>query len=289
MNKFAIMTDMTADMPKEFFEENDIDIASMSFSIGDTEYNRDNLIPYDEFYDKLRNGAMPRTSQTDLDDVKSLMAKRLEKGEDVLYLCFSSGVSGSFNNINNIVRRELLEEYPDRKVIVVDTLSGSCGIGMLLYKACKMRSQGKTIDETATWLDENKLNLHHYYVIGDLKLLMKGGRISKTQAILGTIIGIKPIVMLDTKGQNHVVGKVKGKKKAIAQLMKLVEDNINLDDNEFLMTTYSGCKDEADELGAQLKDKFNKEIVSAPLTYLVGSHVGPDTVGVFFFGKTRTP
>ena len=205
----------------------------------------------------------------------------------MLYLCFSSGVSGSYDNINNIVRRELLKKYPEHKIIVIDTLSGSAGLGMMVHKACTMREEGKNIEEVAYWLNDHKLNMHHFYVIGDLKLLMKGGRISKTQAIIGSIIGIKPLVTLDANGKNHAIGKAKGKKKAIAQLISLVKENIMLGDNDFMMTCHAGCESEALAFNQALKNEFGLDVTTTPLSYLVGAHCGPDTMGVFFWGKNR--
>lgn len=287
MNKFAIVTDLAADMPREFFEENNIDIATMPFTLNGVEYGRDNLMSHDEFYIAIRNGAVPKTSQTDMEDVKAIMDKHLKEGEDVLYLSFSSGVSGSFDNINNIVRKEMKEEYPDRKIIVIDSLSGCGGQGLLLYKAVKMRSEGKSIEEVADFLENNKLKVNHYYVIGDLDLLRKGGRISKTQAMLGNIIGIKPILMLDSKGKNYAVGKARGKKKAISTLMDLTKEGIIPEENDFIMTTHCNCIDDVNELNKELEKEFGKPIITVPLSYLVGAHVGPDTIGVFFFGKER--
>ena len=132
-NKFAIITDMACDMPESFFKENDIDVASMPFRINGKEYGRDNAMPHDEFYDLIRAGGVPTTSQTDMADAAELFEKHLSKGEDVLYISFSGGVSGSFNNVSNIVRGEMKEKYPDRKIIVIDTLSGAAGQGLMTY------------------------------------------------------------------------------------------------------------------------------------------------------------
>ena len=286
-NKFAIITDMACDMPESFFKENDIDVASMPFRINGKEYGRDNAMPHDEFYDLIRAGGVPTTSQTDMADAAELFEKHLSKGEDVLYISFSGGVSGSFNNVSNIVRGEMKEKYPDRKIIVIDTLSGAAGQGLMTYYMVKMRSEGKSVEEAAEWLQKNKLKFNHFYLFGDLQLLKKGGRISKTQAILGTLIGIRPLLMLDSKGKNHVVSKIRGKKKAVSALLELTEKYCIPENNDFIMTTHSGCLKDAEELNAALKAKFNKDVITVPLTYLVGSHCGPDTIGVFFVGHKR--
>lgn len=284
---FEIITDATADMPAEFYDKTKIKIVPMPFFIDDTEYGTDLKISIEEFYNKIRNGAMPVTAQVKQFDALNTLDKALADGNDVLYLSFSSGISGSFDNMS-IVRNELLEKYPDRKIILVDTLCGAGGEGLLVYYANKLKEEGKSMEEIASWCEENKLKFRHLFIVDDLTLLKKGGRISKIEALMGTILGIKPVLELNDKGKIYPVNKCMGRKKAIKAMVEYMRATIIFGENDFIGIGHGDCLDEALKLGEVLKKEFGvEEIVYTHVNELVGSHAGVGSLAVFFIGKKR--
>lgn len=284
---FEIITDATADMPAEFYDKTKIKIVPMPFFIDDTEYGTDLKISIEEFYNKIRNGAMPVTAQVKQFDALNTLDKALADGNDVLYLSFSSGISGSFDNMS-IVRNELLEKYPDRKIILVDTLCGAGGEGLLVYYANKLKEEGKSMEEIASWCEENKLKFRHLFIVDDLTLLKKGGRISKIEALMGTILGIKPVLELNDKGKIYPVNKCMGRKKAIKAMVEYMRATIIFGENDFIGIGHGDCLDEALKLGEVLKKEFGVEkIVYTHVNELVGSHAGVGSLAVFFIGKKR--
>lgn len=284
---FEIITDATADMPAEFYDKTKIKIVPMPFFIDDTEYGTDLKISIEEFYNKIRNGAMPVTAQVKQFDALNTLDKALADGNDVLYLSFSSGISGSFDNMS-IVRNELLEKYPDRKIILVDTLCGAGGEGLLVYYANKLKEEGKSMEEIASWCEENKLKFRHLFIVDDLTLLKKGGRISKIEALMGTILGIKPVLELNDKGKIYPVNKCMGRKKAIKAMVEYMRATIIFGENDFIGIGHGDCLDEALKLGEVLKKEFGvEEIVYTHVNELVGSHAGVGALAVFFIGKKR--
>lgn len=287
MEKFIITTDYTADMPESFFIENKIDRVILPFTIDNKEYDgRDNTISYEEFYSKIRNGSIASTSQVSQYDAEMIFSKYLEQGYDILHLCFSSGVSSSFDNFAATVK-ELKVKYPERKVLVIDSLSGSGGLGIMVDKALKMQKSGKTLEEVADWIEKNKLRFNHFYVVDDLGNLKRGGRISKIEATLGMALNIKPVLSLDDRGKINAVAKLMGKKKALNSMVQRVIDGIIPEENDFIVITHGGNLSLAKELGSKIKEKLDIEIIYTDLDYLVGAHAGADVVAVFFIGKRR--
>lgn len=287
MNNFIITTDYTCDINEEFFAENNVMRLIMPITIDEEEYDLESKkITAKELYDKMRNGASCKTSQINQFDAITKFNEILSSGNDVLHLCFSSGVSSSFANFTPTVN-ELKKKYPNNKIIVVDTKCGSGALGLMLYDCIKMQKEGKSIEEISQYCEENKMRYSHYYVVQDLAYLKKGGRINAIEATIGTILGIKPVLSLDYEGKINVVSKVRGAKKAFKSMIDMVMKNIIIPENDFLIVTHSDCLEDAKEFGSILQERTGLKIVYCDLTCIIGSHVGPNTVAVFFKGHER--
>lgn len=289
MNKFIITSDTTADLPKDYVEKNEIGILPMSFQMEGKDYSGDEELDIKEFYDKMRNGLMPTTSQINPTQAKSKFEEYLKNGYDVLHISFSSGLSGSYNN-TRIASIELNDEYKNKKVVVIDSLSVSLGEGLLVNKAVELRNEGKSIDEVAVWLEENKIKVCQHFTVNDLNHLYRGGRVSRATAILGSVIGVKPIIHVDNEGKLIPIAKVRGRKQSLTKLIDNMEKTIGSykSENKTVFISHGDAYEEAVALGERIKEKFGVEsIMISPIGPVIGSHSGPGTVAVFFMGEKR--
>lgn len=287
MQKFAITTDMTADMPEGFFADNGVDVAFMPFALDGVDIEPDTIPTHHEFYDKLRAGAVPSTSQTSAYEAIQIFEKNLQAGEDVLHISFSSGMSGSFDNISNAAT-ELCRKYRDRKILVLDSLSGCGGEGLMVYYALKMRDEGKTIEEVYNWLNDNRMNFHHFFIVEDLNTLYRSGRLSRIEAAVGTILGIKPLLELNHYGKIMPLLKVMGKKKALTAIAEQVEKYCKPELNDFILVEHGDDIEGAKVLAQKIMEIFPQVTIRyCNVNYLVGSHAGPGALAVFFFGAER--
>lgn len=286
---YKITTDNTADLPYSFYKENDIDFLFLRYTMEDEEYNLETELPVSEFYDRMRNGSMPTTSQYNTEDAAGLWEPYLKQGMDILHIAFSSGLSGSYNSAR-LAAEELREKYPERKIIVLDTLSASLGEGMLVWYAARMKKEGKTIDEVASWLEENKLHLCHVFTVDDLFHLYRGGRVSKATAILGTMINIKPMLHVDNEGHLINLSKVRGRKRSIIKLADMMDERIGSykDKNPIMMISHGDCADEAEVLKQEVLKRYpGTEILINYVGATIGAHSGPGTMALFFLGEYR--
>lgn len=289
MNKYKITTDSTSDLPFSFLKENDIELLPLTFRIDGQEYEGDKEFDVKAFYNKMREGAMPTTSQVTPTIAVEKFKKILDQGYDILHIAFTSGMSGSYNSCR-LAASELQEEYPDRKIIVVDSLSASLGEGLLVYKAVNLKNQGYSIEELRDWIEENKLYLCHYVTVDDLNHLYRGGRISKATAIIGSIIGVKPIIHVDNDGKLITIGKARGRKQSLNTLvnyMKTLTEGFE-DKNDIIFISHGDCEEDV----RYLADKIKKELGYDKFLFnyigpTIGSHTGPNTIAVFFMGKER--
>lgn len=289
MNKFIITSDTTADLPMDYIEKNEIGILPMSFQMEGKAYSGDEKLDVKDFYNKMRNGSMPTTSQINPIQAKAKLVEYLKKGYDVLHISFSSGLSGSYNNVR-IAAMELNEEYTKNKVIVVDSLSVSLGEALLVNKAVELKNQGNSIDEVAMWLEENKSKVCQLFTVDDLNHLYRGGRVSKTTAILGSVIGVKPIIHVDDEGRLIPIAKVRGRKQSLSKLIENMEKSIGryVSENKIIFISHGDAYEEAEALGDRIKEKFGiKDIMISPIGPIIGAHSGPGTVAVFFIGEKR--
>ena len=285
MSKFVITADSTVDLPKAFLEEKQVPVVSLSYIIDGATYKDGEGLTSKEFYDKIREGAMPTTSQVNPEQARDLFEPILKGGTDILHIAFTSGLSGTYNSCR-IAAEELSEEYPDRKIIVVDSLCAASGGGMLLYKAIELKEQGKSFDEIVTWVEENKLHVCHDVTVDDLFHLHRGGRVSKASAVVGTIIKIKPIIHVNDEGKLIVIGKERGRKKALQTLVERMEEKSQGFENDIVMITHGDALEDAEYVKGLIQDKFGiTNIMINPLGTVIGSHTGPGVIALFYMGN----
>ena len=228
-------------------------------------------------------------SMIGLDLSPDMLTRAAEKseGKDILYIAFSSGLSGTYNSIR-MAAEELQEEYPERKLIVIDSLCACLGEGLLVYKAVQLKRAGKSLEEVAAWVEENKLHIMHNVTIDDLFHLHRGGRVSKASAIVGTMIQIKPIIHMDEHGELKVIGKERGRKKALTHIVDMAVKQSEGWDNDIVMITHGDCKEDAEFVARQVEKKMGvHNILINCIGTVIGSHTGPGVVAVFCMGNKR--
>lgn len=288
MHPFALITDSTIDENASYFTENDIRCAPLSFTINGRTIEEDcgMTVSFPQFYDLLREGKMSTTSQARPDTFVQLFRAALESGQDVLYIGFSSGLSGTFH-AGCMARDELAPQFPDRKIFCVDSLSATGGEYLLVDKAREMRDSGCSAEVTATAIEEMRLHVIHLVTVDDLAHLHRGGRLSKTSAVVGSLLGIKPLIWVNNEGKLDVCGKVRGRQKAIAHLAERTLNELS-DKNQTVRIAHGDCLEDAQALAALLQ----KGGVDTDIRYIgtvIGSHTGPGVLATFFFGGERKP
>ena len=230
---------------------------------------------------------MATTSQINPAEAKAALEPFLKEGKDVLHLAFSSGLSGTCNSMK-LAQEELQEEYQDAKIYVIDTLCACMGEGLLLYYALKQKAEGKTIDEIADWAEKNKLHICHNVTVDDLNHLQRGGRISRTTAVLGTLVQIKPIIHMDEEGRLQVIGKERGRKKSLHKIVDMAIERSKGWENEIIMITHGDCLEDAQYVAKLVKEKMGIDnILIHNIGTVIGSHTGPGVVAVFNMGEYR--
>lgn len=289
MSEFILMTDSTADMPESFYREHQIPVLSLTYTLDDHTYTLVDSLPMTQFYDKLRQGAMPVTSQVNPEAALMGFREAARQDKDILCVCFSSALSGTYNSCR-IAAQMLSEEGFSRRIVVIDSLCASTGMGLLLYQANQMKVSGASLDETASWIEAHKLNVCHVFTVDDLNHLYRGGRVSKTAAIVGSMISIKPILHVDDAGTLQVIGKVHGRNKSLKTLVDLMEEKMGSwkDKNEIFMICQGDVQPEAEQVAQMVKDRFG--ISQSLISYtgpVIGSHTGAGVIGLFFMGDHR--
>lgn len=288
MRNFIISTDSTGDLPKEYLKENNISIHPLYYIVDEIEYIpgvKD--MPVKDFYQALKDGKMPTTSASNPKNIITKMREAVENGYDVLHISFSSGLSSSYNN-TKMCSEEIKEEFPGVKIIVIDSLSGTVGQGLLVMKAVDMKKQGKTIDEIATWINENKKHVIHEFIVSDLNHLFRGGRLSKTQALLGTMLNINPILCMDDEGKLANIEKVRGRKKALHTLMDNMEKNTDIKNLKEVLISHGDCIEDAQYLADKIKSKYGIEnIIIEDICPTIGAHTAQGAVTLIYFGQKR--
>jgi len=241
----------------------------------------------EEFFAKVRAGSMPTTSQINPDEAREALEPYLKEGKDILHLSFSSGLSGTCNSMK-IAAEELQEEYPERKIIVIDTLCACLGEALLLYYVLKQKENGATIEEAAKWAEENKLHICHDVTVDDLNHLHRGGRISKTAAVFGTLVQVKPIIHMDENGKLQVIGKERGRKRSLNKIVDMAVEQSEGWENDMVMITHGDCIEDAEYVAERVKEKLgNPEVLINNIGTVIGSHTGPGVVAVFLMGNKR--
>lgn len=287
MQDYIITVNSTVDTGKEWLEERNVPVIPLKYTIDGQEYTDMYGLSDKEFFQKLREGKMSVTSQINPEEAKEMLEPYVKDGKDVLHLAFSSALSGTCNSMK-IAAEELQEEHPEAKVIVVDTLCACMGEAMLLYYALKQKEAGKTIEEVAQWAEENKRHVCHNVTVDDLFHLHRGGRVSKTAAVLGTMVKVKPIIHMDDNGALQVIGKERGRKKSLHKIVDMAVERSEGWDNEIIMITHGDCLEDAEYVAKLVREKMGVENVFIHnIGTVIGSHTGPGVVATFCMGNKR--
>lgn len=289
MRDFVISTETTSDLPTSYIEENHIQLHSLYYKLGDEVYGAERKLDPGVFYQKMRDGITPTTMASNPDLIRAAFTKTLEEGKDILHIAFSSALSGSYNNAA-FVGRELEASYPDAKIIVIDSLCASLGQGLFVNSAVQMKKDGCGIEEIAKWLESHKLNLCHQFTVEDLIYLHRGGRIKKSIAILGTIINVKPVMHVDNEGRLVPLNNVRGRKKSLNALVDNMAAAIEGYDykNEWVYISHGDSPEDAEYVRNLVEERFG--IHNFLIDYVsptIGSHSGPGTIALFYYGKAR--
>lgn len=286
---FYIVTDTTADLPKSFMEERNIGCLPLSYILDGVTYGHGVDLEPQEFFGMMRQGKMPTTSQINPEEAYSYLSGLVATEKEILVLPLSSGISGTYNSFR-IAAGDVMNEHPDCRIEVVDTLCASLGDGMLIYRCAQMRDQGASLDEVLDWIKNNQFHIVHVFTVDDLFHLMRGGRVSKTAAVLGTLVGIKPMLHMDNEGHLINIDKVRGRKKslhALVDYMELKRRNYK-DYDDIVMISHGDCQEDAEYVRDLVKERFgiNNFIINS-LGPVIGAHTGPGLVALFFMGESR--
>lgn len=293
MQKYIISCCSTADLPEEHFKNRDIHYICFHYELDGKEYLDDlgKSMPFADFYEAMANGAETKTSQVNAEEFHDYFESFLREGFDILHVTLSSGISGTVNSAN-LAAEELREQYPNRRIYIVDSLGASSGYGLLMDKLADLRDDGMDLEDLAAWAEENRLKLHHWFFSTDLTFYVKGGRISKASGAIGGFLNICPLLNMDSSGRLIPRYKIHGKKKVIQAIVQKMEEcaKDGLDYAGKCYISNSACLEDAKAVASLVEQKFPKlnghvEINSVGTT--IGSHTGPGTVALFFWGTPR--
>ena len=286
MNEYIIMTDTGCDLPAEMIESLGLRVIRLELNI-EGEENSTKNVEVKDFYGLLRAGKKATTSAVGIDRFMSAMEPILKEGKDILYLGFSSGLSGTYN-AGFVAASEIAEKYPDRKIYTVDTLAASMGQGLLVYLAANKKADGASIEDVRDFVENNKLNMCHWFTVDDLMFLKRGGRINAATAVMGTMLSIKPVLHVDNDGKLISISKARGRKAAIDALCaKLGETGTDLTE-QTVFISHGDCIDDATYLANKIKEKYSvKDVIIGFIGPVIGAHAGPGTLAVFYLGTHR--
>lgn len=293
MNNYVLSCCSTADLTKEHFESRNISYICFHFELDGKQYLDDlgESMPFDQFYQAMVNGADTKTSQINVEEFIAYFEPFLKSGKDIIHITLSSGLSGVYNSAC-IAKTELEEKYPDRKIYIVDSLLASSGYGLFVDKLADFRDKGMCIEEVASWAEEHKLNCHAWFFSSDLTFFVKGGRVSKTSGFVGNLLNICPLLNMNFEGKLIPRSKIRTKKKAILEIVEkmaeLADQGYDYSDKCYL--SHSACEDDARAVAELIKEKFphiQGDILINSVGTTIGSHTGPGTVALFFWGKKR--
>jgi len=293
MYDFKIITDTTTDLPMAYIEENDIGLMYLNCIIEGKTYGKGNMQELDlkSFYKGMREGKMPTTSQINPGEAKAEFEKYIDINKEILCLAFSSGLSGSYNSMR-IAAEEVMEEHPECKITVIDSLCASLGEGLFVYQAVELRRAGKTMGETAKWLTEHIQNIVHVFTVDDLFHLYRGGRVSRTSAVIGTVAAIKPVLHVDHEGHLIPIMKKRGRKKALNCLVDYMEEKQGRfqerNQKGVVFISHSDALEDAEYVRDEIRKRFGIEkFVINMIGPVIGAHTGTGTVALFFLGENR--
>ena len=293
MRDFILSCCSTADLSKEHFEERDIHYICFHYELDDKQYLDDlgQTMSFEDFYKAMTNGTDTKTSQINEQEFEEYFEPFLKDGKDILHLCLSSGITGVVNSAN-IAKEALLEKYPDRKIYIVDSLAASSGYGLLMDKLADLRDEGMSIEKLAEWAEANKLKLQHWFFSSDLTFFVKGGRVTKTAGFVGGLLNICPLLNVDYQGKLIPRYKIRTKKKVIRAIVEQMEKYAEggLGYNGKCYISQSTCYEDARAVADLIESKFpdlNGRVLINNIGTTIGSHTGPGTVALFFWGAER--
>lgn len=286
MKKYIIITDSTCDLPQTIIDKNNIKVIPYELTFNGENYFSSTEINYKDFYKELRNGTLPKTTQINSTKFIEYFEPLLKSGQDILYICFSSALSGTYASALNAAQE--LNELYDNKVFVVDSKSATLGQGLLVFKALEKQREGYSIKDLEKWLNENNTRLYHVATVNDLFHLKRGGRISSSAAVVGSMLNIKPLIKITPGGALESFGKVRGRKASIMALINNMEENMILEENSTIFIAHADCLDDANFLASEIKNRFNiKNFVINYIGPIIGSHIGPEALAVFYWANSR--
>ena len=293
MSDFCLSCCSTADLTAEHFQQRGISYICFHYELDGKEYLDDcgKSMDFETFYRAMDNGADTKTSQVNTEEFEAYFEPFLKEGKDIVHVCLSSGISGVFNSAN-VAKAELEERYPDRKIYVVDSLGASSGYGLLMDRLADLRDEGMSAEQIYEWAMEHRLNVHHWLFSTDLKFYIKGGRISKTAGFVGGMLGICPLLNMDDQGRLIPRAKIRSKRKVIQAIVDKMEENAEdgLNYSGKCYISQSACMEDAREVARLVEERFPKLNGRVEINYVgttIGSHTGPGTVALFFWGKKR--
>ena len=286
MSNFKIVTDSCCDFTEQMYQEYDVACAPLTVLYKGVAYdNFSEDARLKELYDGIRAGEMPTTSAVNIDGWSRVMKPALEAGKDVMAICFTGALSTTYQSAV-IASTELKEEYPDRKIVVIDSLCAALGQGLLVMHACAHRDAGESLEEVAAWVEANKLHVCHEVTVDDLFHLKRGGRISATTALVGTMLNIKPMLVINNEGKLESVAKARGRKAAMETLAKKLGSKCI--DKELAIVAHGDCPEDAEMLANIIKEKYGvKKVHIGYVGAVIGAHTGPGVLVAFFMGDKR--
>lgn len=290
MSDFVMLTDSSADLSAQMVQQADVEVIPLSFNIqGRTYHNYPDNREMDPalFYDMLRAGELATTAAVNVGEYVQAIEPFLEQGRDVLVLAFSSGLSGTYNS-SRLAVEELQEKYPQRKIYTVDTLCASLGQGLLVWLASQQRKEGKSIEEVRDWVEANKLSLCHQFTVDDLHFLKRGGRISATTAVVGSMLQIKPVLHVDDEGHLINIGKARGRHASLKALVDKMEKTVTEEGKKTVFISHGDCLKDAETVAEMVRQRFGTQDIR--INYVgpvIGAHSGPGTLALFYLGTQR--
>lgn len=289
MKDFVIVVDSASDLPKDIIDKYNINYLGLTCNFKDKEYFEDFgvSLKYTDFYNAIREGEIPTTSQINSFRFADTFKNIIEDGKSILYLAFSSALSGTFNSAR-IARDTILEDYPDADITIVDTKSASLGLGLLAIKACQLKEEGYSKEKISKIIEDISPKLNHVVAMDDLDYLKRGGRLSGAAATLGSILKVKPMVKMNDNGELINYAKVQGRKKSLNYLFKELETRgVNIEEQKLLAISHSDCIDDANKLANMIKERYKVDVLVNSIGCVIGSHTGVNTVALFFLGDSR--
>ena len=286
---YIIISDTTGDLPMQYVKDNGLGMMAISYEIDGVEYDgMDHILTPKEFYEKMRSGSMPKTQQINPDQSGQYFTRMIEQGYDILYIAFSSALSGTYQSALT-AREEVLEKHPNARIEIFDSLSASVGEGLLGHKALQQKQKGATLDELLSWLSENVQHLATYFTVDDLFHLHRGGRVSKTAAVVGSMLGIKPVLYVSPEGKLEPVGKVRGRKQSLTALVDYLSRLwLESPENDTVFISHGDAPEDAQFVASLVRERVHpKEILVTDIGPCIGAHSGPGTIALAFWGTKR--